>query len=67
LFLVSWMPYVIESMVSGYVELPPIASVLTACFPMISTSLLPYIYMRFVKEDEAASVKGTQLLSIYVQ
>ena len=67
LFLVSWMPYVIESMVSGYVELPPIASVLTACFPMISTSLLPYIYMRFVKEDEAASIKGTQLLSIYVQ
>jgi len=67
LFLVSWMPYVIESMVSGYVELPPIASVLTACFPMISTSLLPYIYMRFVKEDEATSVKGTQLLSIYVQ
>ena len=67
LFLVSWLPYVIESMVSGYVELPPIASVITACFPMISTSLLPYIYMRFVKEDEAASVKNTQPLSIYVQ
>ena len=67
LFLVSWLPYVIESMVSGYIELPPIASAITACFPMISTSLLPYIYMRFVKEDEAASVKNTQLLSIYVQ
>ena len=67
LFLVSWLPYVIESMVSGYIELPPIASVMTACFPMVSTSLLPYIYMKFVKEDETASIKNTQLLGIYVQ
>lgn len=66
LFLVSWLPYVMESMVSGYIELPPIASVITAFFPMISTSFLPYIYMRFVKEDDAQG-KNVQFLNVYVQ
>ena len=66
LFLVSWLPYVVESIVSGYIELPPLASLITACFPMMSTSLLPYIYMRFVKEDEASN-KNVQLVSVYVQ
>eukprot|EP00795_Rhopilema_esculentum_P000435 gene435-10106_t len=65
LFLVSWLPYVIESMVSGYIELPPVASIFTACLPMMSTSLLPFIYLRFLKDDDTRN--HTQLLSVYVQ
>lgn len=67
LFLVSWLPYVIESMVSGYVEWPPLVSIITACLPMMSTSMLPCIYMRFLKEEEAASSRNIQSMNVYIQ
>ena len=68
LFLISWSPYVIESMISGYVELPPLLSIFTACFPMIATSLLPFIYLKFLKdESKVNSNNDTKLLAIYVQ
>ena len=65
LFLVSWSPYVIESMLSGYIAVPELASVITACIPLIATSLLPIIYMRFLRDDRPRPV-AENILAVYV-
>lgn len=65
LFLVSWSPYVIESMLSGYIDLPPLLSISTACFPIIATSILPFVYIRFLKDEPR--YESSKLLTVHVQ
>lgn len=64
-FLISWSPYVLESILSGYVDLPPLVSIFTACFPTIATSLLPFVYIHFLKEQPIQN--NSKLLAVHVQ
>ncbi len=64
-FLVSWSPYVLESILSGYIDLPPLLSISTACFPILATSILPFIYIRFLKEEPCKD--RPRLLAVQVQ
>ena len=64
IFLLSWAPYVVESMLSGYFEISPLVGIITACVPLFATSLLPAIYMIFLKDESAAPVK---LVNVIIQ
>eukprot|EP00794_Sanderia_malayensis_P007215 gene7215-8023_t len=64
-FLISWSPYVIESIISGYIDLPPLLSICTACFPILATSMLPFVYVRFLKEEPY--IDTPKLLTVHVQ
>ncbi len=64
-FLVSWSPYVFESILSGYLDLPPLLSIFTACFPILATSLLPFVYVRFLKDDPV--INTPKVLTVHVQ
>ena len=49
IFLMSWTPYVTESLVSSYTQVSPITGTFTACIPLLTTSLLPVLYVRYLR------------------
>lgn len=51
IFLLSWTPYVAESILSSYLQISPIVGILSACIPVFSTSLLPVLFMESLRED----------------
>jgi len=64
IFLLSWTPYVIESMVSGYIQISPLIGMSTAFIPLFTTSLLPYCFLKFFKFGDTSKSKE---LTIVVQ
>lgn len=54
IFLLSWTPYVAESVISGYMPVTPLAGIITACIPLLTTSLLPFIYVHFFRIEPVA-------------
>lgn len=56
LFLLSWTPYVVESMVSGYRDVPPTVGFFTALIPILATSLLPLLYLNSMRDDTRVKV-----------
>ena len=51
IFLLSWTPYVAESIVSSYVQISPIVGIVSACIPVFSTSLLPVLFMESLRDE----------------
>ena len=48
IFLCSWTPYVLESILSSYFQISPNAGLFVAILPLVSTSLLPLYYVSYV-------------------
>lgn len=53
IFLCSWTPYVIESLLSSRLHIPPNLGILVACIPMFTTSLLPLFYVSYRFPDQS--------------
>lgn len=51
IFLCSWTPYVIESLLSSRFHIPPNLGIFVACIPMFTTSLLPLFYVSYTIAD----------------
>lgn len=51
IFLLSWTPYVAESILSSYLQISPIVGILSACIPIFSTSLLPVLFMESLRQE----------------
>lgn len=51
IFLLSWTPYVAESILSSYFQISPIVGILSACIPVFSTSLLPVLFMESLRDE----------------
>lgn len=51
IFLLSWTPYVAESILSSYVQISPIVGIISACIPIFSTSLLPVLFMESLRDE----------------
>lgn len=52
IFLCSWTPYVIESLLSSHYHIPPNLGIVVACIPMFATSLLPLFYVTYRMPDQ---------------
>jgi len=50
-FLLSWTPYVAESIFSSHFQVSPIIGIISACIPVFSTSLLPVLFMESLRDD----------------
>jgi len=50
-FLLSWTPYVAESIFSSHFQISPIIGVISACIPVFSTSLLPVLFMESLRDE----------------
>ena len=64
-FLLSWSPYVIESMVSSSSQVSPLLGMVTAMVPLFTTSLLPFCYVKFMKLDQP--VKTKECMAVIVE
>jgi len=51
IFLLSWTPYVAESIFSSYFQISPIVGIISACIPVFSTSLLPVLFMESLRDE----------------
>jgi len=51
IFLLSWTPYVAESIFSSYIQISPIVGIISACIPVFSTSLLPVLFMESLRDE----------------
>ena len=64
IFLLSWAPYVLESIVSSHSQISPLTGIFTASIPLLTTSLLPVLYVRFLLRS--SQIKSPNL-SVIVQ
>lgn len=62
IFLLSWTPYVLESILSSYIQISPIVGIFSACIPMFSTSLLPVLFMESLRDDPPKPWDGTVMV-----
>lgn len=64
-FLLSWSPYVVESMISSSSQVSPLLGMVTAMVPLFTTSLLPFCYVKFMKLDPP--VKTKECMAVIVE
>ncbi|XP_065669376.1 melanopsin [Hydra vulgaris] len=63
IFLLSWTPYVLESIISSHSQISPLTGIFTASIPLLTTSLLPFLYIQFLIK----TLEKTSALCVVVQ
>ena len=64
IFLCSWTPYVVESLLSSHYQIPPNVGIAVACLPIFLTSFLPLYYVSFALPAEIVT-KAAPMKIVY--